>query len=167
MTEHDAVAGLSIAKVLALVLTANGAPVLARRFAPGFWAKPVDGGAIWRGRRLLGSHKTWRGLAASMVGCAVAAPLLGLPVAAGLAAGAAAMLGDLLSSFIKRRRGLESGGMAFGIDQIPESLLPALIVQRWLPLGLVEIVLIPLIFLLLELPLSRLLFRLGIRQRPH
>jgi CDP-2,3-bis-(O-geranylgeranyl)-sn-glycerol synthase len=44
---------------------ANMAPVLAKKW---HWLssldKPVDGGRSWRGHRLLGDHKTWRGFAA-------------------------------------------------------------------------------------------------------
>jgi hypothetical protein len=37
------------------------------------------------------------------------------------------MAGDLLSSFVKRRLNLPPSSRATGLDQIPESLLPALV----------------------------------------
>lgn len=44
---------------------ANMAPVLARRWS---WLdrfdRPVDGGKVFRGQRILGDHKTWRGFIA-------------------------------------------------------------------------------------------------------
>ena len=45
---------------------ANMAPVFARgHFAT--LAVPIDGGRRWRGRRILGDHKTWRGIVAGVV----------------------------------------------------------------------------------------------------
>lgn len=38
-------------------------PVLVAKWGwLGFLNKPIDGGRAWRGKRLLGDHKTWRGL---------------------------------------------------------------------------------------------------------
>jgi hypothetical protein len=45
---------------------ANMAPVVVRGYAE-WLARPMDGGRTWRGRRLLGDHKTWRGLLAGIV----------------------------------------------------------------------------------------------------
>jgi hypothetical protein len=54
------------------------------------------------------------------------APWTGLPSTAGLLVSAMAMIVDLLSSFVKRRMKLVPGSMALALDQIPESLLPAI-----------------------------------------
>lgn len=44
---------------------ANMAPVLAKKWSwLGSLDRPVDAGRSWRGHRLLGDHKTWRGFAA-------------------------------------------------------------------------------------------------------
>jgi CDP-archaeol synthase len=68
------------------------------------------------------------------------APWTGLPSTAGLLVSAMAMIGDLLSSFVKRRMKLVPGSMAFALDQIPESLLPA-IAARWvLPVSVLDII---------------------------
>ena len=77
------------------------------------------------------------------------------------------MLGDALSSFVKRRLNIASGGRATGIDQIPEALLPLLVVRGALGLSLPEVAAITLVFFVLEIPLARLFFRLGLRDRPH
>jgi CDP-2,3-bis-(O-geranylgeranyl)-sn-glycerol synthase len=55
----------------------------------------------------------------------------------------------------------------FGLDQIPEALLPLLLVQDHLGLSWLDITALLTSFLALQLALSRLLFRLGIRDRPY
>jgi CDP-2,3-bis-(O-geranylgeranyl)-sn-glycerol synthase len=98
---------------------------------------------------------------------ALAAPLLSLPIEIGALIGAAAMAGDVLSSFVKRRLGIASSGKATGLDQIPESLLPLLAVQGALNLSAVQILGITVVFFALETVLSRLFYRLGWRDRPY
>jgi len=51
------------------------APVLTHNLWPGF-ARPIDAGATWRGRRLLGANKTWRGLVVMFAGVVAVALLL-------------------------------------------------------------------------------------------
>ena len=64
-----------------------------------------------------------------------AAVLMGLPWHMGALAAASAMAGDCLSSFIKRRFGLEPSSMTLGLDQVPELLFPAVACSAYLPLG--------------------------------
>jgi CDP-2,3-bis-(O-geranylgeranyl)-sn-glycerol synthase len=80
--------------------------------------------------------------------------------------GAVSMLGDLISSFLKRRLGLPPSGQAPGLDQIPESLFPLLAVRNLMNLGWSEIVLVVLAFVLLDSLISPLLYRLRVRNRP-
>ncbi|WJW74633.1 CDP-archaeol synthase [Thiohalobacter sp. IOR34] len=155
--------------LLSLLILINGAPILVRQWLGSRLSAPLDAGRkLADGRPLFGASKTWRGLAAALLCGGLAAPLLGLPWSLGLAMAAAAMAGDLLSSFTKRRLGIEPSGQALGLDQIPESLLPLLVARHWLPaLGLGEALLLSLLFLVVELGLSRLLYRLRIRKRPY
>jgi CDP-2,3-bis-(O-geranylgeranyl)-sn-glycerol synthase len=81
--------------------------------------------------------------------------------------GLAAMLGDLLSSFLKRRLGLASSARALGLDQLPESLLPTAVVAGPLDLSAPQVCGIAAAFFALELLLSRLLYRLRLRKRPY
>jgi len=76
------------------------------------------------------------------------------------------MAGDLLASFIKRRMGIPSSGMALGLDQIPESLLALLLVEPLYRFGTGQIVAMVVLFLVAELVLSRILYALRIRKRP-
>jgi CDP-2,3-bis-(O-geranylgeranyl)-sn-glycerol synthase len=95
---------------------------------------PVDGGRTWRGRRLLGDGKTWRGTVAGVasgvvlavaldavrdpVAEAVGVALPGFPPAVALALPAGAMLGDLLASLLKRRLDRQRGAPVPGLDQL-------------------------------------------------
>ena len=147
---------------------ANGAPVLVQRVLGARWAWPIDGGLRFiDGRPLFGRSKTARGVALSVLATTIAAPLLNLPIELGALVGMLAMAGDLISSFIKRRLGLAPSRQAIGLDQIPESLLPMLGCRSLLPLDFDEIALGTVIFLLGELALSRLFYRLKLRERPY
>jgi CDP-2,3-bis-(O-geranylgeranyl)-sn-glycerol synthase len=118
---------VAIAKILILIGAANMAPAGLKLIFNERYSAPIDGGLVLRdGRRLLGPSKTWRGLAIGALFPAFLSPLVGLSWLAGMSAGVAAMVGDCISSFAKRRRlGFESSDMALGLDQIPEALLPS------------------------------------------
>ncbi|MDZ5810288.1 CDP-2,3-bis-(O-geranylgeranyl)-sn-glycerol synthase [Halorubrum sp. AD140] len=96
--------------------------------------RPIDGGREWRGARLLGDGKTWRGTAiGTLTGVLLALalnrvndpasaalgvdlPTFALPAAVALAFGA--MCGDIGASFLKRRSGRERGAAFPGLDQL-------------------------------------------------
>jgi CDP-2,3-bis-(O-geranylgeranyl)-sn-glycerol synthase len=155
-------------RLLLLLAVANSAPIAARRVLGGRWGWPLDAGLRFiDGRPLLGPSKTVRGVAVAIAACMLCAPALGYPIAAGALIGAGAMAGDALSSFVKRRLGIQPSGHAFGLDQIPESLLPLLAVQGMLNLSLLQVATITSAFVLLEIPLARLAYFLGLRERPY
>ena len=157
-----------VLQLLCLLITANGAPVLAQWLLREWGAAPIDGGRILRdGYPLLGTSKTWRGLAAALLATPLAALLVGVDALTGILIAFTAMIGDLASSFVKRRRALKPSSQALGLDQIPESLLPALAAAPLLHLSFWEITSTVALFFLLELGLSRALYRMGIRQRPY
>jgi CDP-archaeol synthase len=58
----------------------------------------------------------------------------------GLLVGAAAMAGDLFSSFLKRRLDLPPSSKATGLDQVPESLIPLLACRAVVDLYTADIV---------------------------
>lgn len=159
-----------VLQLLLLLAAANGAPVLGKRLLRDRFAWPVDFGLrLFDGRPLFGMSKTWRGLVLALAAVAALAPAIGLDGRLGLCVGALAMAGDLLSSFLKRRLGLAPSSMALGLDQIPESLLP-LAVVAWtgsLPLNVLDVAAGTILFLVGELAASRVLYRLGIRDRPY
>lgn len=78
------------------------------------------------------------------------------------------MLGDLLSSFIKRRLGIAVSGRARLLDQVPESALPLLVLHESLGLtAYTETAMVVTVFVILDLSVSPLLYRLHIRKRPY
>jgi CDP-2,3-bis-(O-geranylgeranyl)-sn-glycerol synthase len=155
-------------RLLLLLAAANTSPIVAKQLLGPLWCAPLDGRLhFFDGRPLLGPSKTVRGVLAAIGATALAAPLLSLPIEIGVLIGAAAMAGDVLSSFVKRRLGIASSGRATGLDQIPESLLPLLAVQGALNLSAVQILGITVVFFALETALSRLFYRLGWRDRPY
>lgn len=155
-------------QLLWLLLVANGVPIIAASIWGDWGARPVDGGrALADGHPLFGTSKTWRGVLLAVPATGLMASLLELPVQIGLTVGFGAILGDLLSSFIKRRLGLASSSMALGLDQIPEALLPLLIVADELQLSWTSIGWTVIGFVALELALSPVFYRLGIRKQPY
>ena len=157
-----------ILELLALLTVANGAPVVARRLLGDRLSFPLDGHARFiDGRPLLGASKTIRGLVVSVVATSILALLLRMRLSTGILVGVGAMSGDLLSSFTKRRLGLKPSSRATGLDQIPESLVPALMCWHRLSLGAADAVAVAGLFLLGDIVLSRLLYRMHIRDRPY
>ena len=159
---------MAIAQSLVVIAAANGAPITCKRLLGARFASAIDGGLILKdGRALLGKSKTWRGVVAAIMFGFCAAVLVGLPGRAGALLGALAMVGDCLSSFAKRRLGLEPSDMSPGLDQVPESLLPALACRLYLPLESVDVVAIVVLFLVGQILLSRWSFVIGLRDRPY
>ena len=159
---------LLIFKLVVLLTVANGAPVIATKLFGRFLNQPLDHGAVFvDGRRILGSSKTVRGTALSLVATAAFAPILGFEWIHGLIIAGAAMIGDLSSSFLKRRLDLLPSSRATGIDQIPECLLPAVAISPTLGLTAIDVLLVVIIFFVGAVLLSRLLFDWNIRNRPY
>lgn len=155
-------------EVLVLLTIANGGPVLATRLLGRRWARPLDGGArAWDGRPLFGTSKTIRGIVVAVVATAVAAALMSLGWRLGMLFGAASMAGDLFSSFIKRRLGIQSSGQAVGLDQIPEALFPLLVCYATLGLDPQSVVALVVLFALAQIVMSPVMYALGIRRRPY
>jgi CDP-2,3-bis-(O-geranylgeranyl)-sn-glycerol synthase len=158
----------AISRILALLILANGAPVLAKKICRRRLARPLDSGGMFSdGQPVFGPSKTFRGTAAAVLTTTAASPLVGLTPTIGATVGSAAMAGDLLSSFVKRRLNLPPSSQALGLDQIPESLFPMLACRGALSLTAAEIALGVGLFFGGELVLSRLLFRVHLRDVPY
>ncbi len=111
---------------------------IANGFAVFGGGKPIDGGRKWRGKRIFGDGKTWKGLfigtlAGSIIGLfwyylsqspplnqvyfntfdfRIIDPLFGFYLGFG------ALFGDIVKSFLKRRVGIKRGDPWFGFDQL-------------------------------------------------
>ena len=157
-----------ILQALVLLTLANGTPVIVKKIAGRHLAFPLDAGLkFFDGQPLFGSSKTIRGIAASVAVTAILAPLLGVSAAVGAVLAAFAMIGDIFSSFVKRRMRFPPSSRAIGLDQIPESLVPLLVCQNALLLTFSEIAICVGIFLVGELVVSRLLYHLHVRDQPY
>lgn len=114
---------------------ANMAPVLVQGRLRTL-ERPMDLGATFRGRRVLGDHKTWRGLVA---GVATAVAVFWLQqlvyrtgwlhvlaridygtasLVTGLMLGIGTLLGDAVKSFFKRQLDIAPGKTWLGFDQL-------------------------------------------------
>jgi CDP-diglyceride synthetase len=159
---------VAILQLLVLLTLANGAPIVAKKMSGDWFSRPLDFGIkFFDGRPVFGSSKTIRGIAVAVLAATVGAPFVGLEPGTGAIVAAAAMAGDLFSSFVKRRLNLPPSSQALGLDQIPESLLPMLICRDSLALTAVDILLGIGIFFAGELMVSRVLFRAHVRDEPY
>jgi CDP-diglyceride synthetase len=157
-----------MAKLLVLLTVANGTPVIAAKILGNNSALPLDGNVtLSDGRPLFGSSKTLRGVLLSILLTTACAPLIGLDWKVGSVVALTAMIGDLFSSFVKRRLGMDNSSQFTGLDQIPESLLPLLVCMFLLPLTALDVVIATVIFFVGALIVSRILFKLNIRERPY
>ena len=109
----------------------NAIPVIANKIPVwNRWKTPLDFEKTFRGKRIFGANKTWRGLfSAAIVGGIVAWALVGLSYQApintnisfvffGALMGFGAIAGDAIESFFKRQAGIKPGQSWFPYDQI-------------------------------------------------
>lgn len=159
---------LAIVQSLVLLALANGAPVIAKKIFGSRFARALDGGAAFLdGHPLFGSSKTIRGIVVAILAATAGAPLLGLEWSVGALVGAVAMAGDLFSSFVKRRLNRPPSSRALGLDQVPKSLFPLLACREMLSLTALDIALAVVIFFVGEIILSRLLYKVHLRDQPY
>ena len=108
--------------------------VLKNDWLPGLRRAPLDFGATWRGRRLFGANKTWRGAVIMIVGTALFAAAIARvnaawlhwpvavefaqthPLAWGALLGCGYIVGELPNSFAKRQLGIAPGAMGSGLS---------------------------------------------------
>lgn len=98
-----------------IAIDVSGLPVLRN------YSTPIDFGKSYKGRRILGDGKTWRGFICGILGGTIAGFIMGrfqsnitfyLPemnIVLGFMLGTGAMIGDLFGSFVKRRMGYGRG----------------------------------------------------------
>jgi CDP-2,3-bis-(O-geranylgeranyl)-sn-glycerol synthase len=159
---------LDLLRLLLLLTIANGAPLLAKKLWAGALAWPLDGGIRLRdGRPVFGPTKTVRGVLISVAATTAVAAVVGIAWWIGALIGATAMVGDLFSSFVKRRLNRPPSSRALGLDQIPESLVPLLACRGLLGLTVADIGIVVGVFFAGAVVLSRVLYRVGLRDEPH
>jgi len=159
-------------KLLLLIIIANGAPIIIswimRRLLNDSFNLAIDfGQKLPDKHRIFGASKTWRGAFCALLVTPVAALLLGHSAETGLLVAVYAIVGDLSSSFIKRRLAMAPSSMAPLLDQIPESLFPAYMLRHIFGLEISSVTGLVLIFIIVELALSHILYKWGLRKRPY
>lgn len=145
-------------QLVLLLVIANGTPVILRLLLGGRWDWPLDNHYLLADQRpLLGRTKTVRGVVSAILVTGLVAPLFNLTLLEGAQFALLAMLGDLCSSFIKRRLGFVSSRSIPLLDQLPEAVLPLWVMQSALGATAAEIAAAVAGFLVIDLLLSRLL----------
>ena len=155
---------------------------------------PVDFGKSWRGKRILGDGKTWRGfIGGGLSGLILGLILVGISIlfnAEGVwgygggwnavctisSLSFGSLLGDMMGSFIKRRLGIERGQKAPILDQydflIGAFLLTILFNWKWVYATYIEgwnilaLVFLLLITLLLHRVMNIIGYRAGLKKEP-
>lgn len=166
---------------------ANAAPVFAA-LLPGLrtFNAPMDFGASYKGKRIFGAHKTWRGLLAGMV---VATAVIALQKylythsswapdlswfdygsaniwALGPLFGAGVLLADAIESFFKRQRHIAPGQTWFPFDQTDYIIGGCLFSLPVVQLAATEYLWVLITWFGLHLLSVYMGHRLGIREKP-
>jgi CDP-2,3-bis-(O-geranylgeranyl)-sn-glycerol synthase len=167
---------------------ANMAPILVAKM-PGLRAynAPIDGGMTYRGQRILGSHKTWRGL---IVGIIVATLTLWAQqwaighfeslkhitdqvnyaslsvLIVGPLFGLGALGGDAIESFFKRQRKVPPGNGWFPFDQIDYIVGGAIATAPFVQLKLWQYVELLALWLIVHLIASYIGYLLHFKDKP-
>lgn len=173
-------------------------------FAQSYWLRsrwstrfklPIDGGRMFRGQRIFGENKTWRGFVAIVPSVSAAFiavrsislllsnhlsqglwPLSGIEYALlGLMAGLGFMIGELPNSFIKRQFGIPPGEAAkqplsrcvcFLVDRFDSIVGGMLFVAFCVPIPILTWCIILFVGPFIHLAFNWLLYRLGVKARP-
>jgi len=166
---------------------ANGAPVLAA-VLPKLrdYNAPIDAGKSFRGKRIFGEHKTWRGLAAGIVAATIGttlqwalaqntaintyfAPLdyAHVPfLLLGVLFGIGVIAGDAIESFFKRQIGIKPGHSWFPFDQIDYILGGALAVAPIMHLTLLQYVWVLALWLIIHIVVTYLGYLGHLKDKP-
>jgi CDP-2,3-bis-(O-geranylgeranyl)-sn-glycerol synthase len=167
---------------------ANMIPIIVAKL-PGLRAynAPIDGGKTYRGKRVFGAHKTWRGLLSGIV---MATLVLWLQQVAirhsavlhdwtsqvdylalniwivGPLFGIGALGGDAIESFFKRQRGVAPGHGWFPFDQTDYIIGGALLTAPFIRLDFFQYVALLVIWLIVHIVASYIGFLLHFKERP-
>ncbi len=118
-----------LVQIIILLWTINVTPVLMAFIFEKKWDTPLDGGVLFfDGNPIVGSHKTIRGLLGGILAGIFVGAILGISFWIALLTGVLSMLGDLLSSFIKRRFKSIEGTDYPVMDQIFEGAFPLIVI---------------------------------------
>jgi CDP-2,3-bis-(O-geranylgeranyl)-sn-glycerol synthase len=148
---------------------------------------PIDFGKTYRGKRVFGSHKTWRGLIAGII-CSTLVLWLQqiavhhsgwlhtwtsqvnysqLPILVlGPLFAVGALGGDAIESFFKRQRGIAPGRGWFPFDQTDYVIGAAIVSVPFVALSLLQYVLLVVLWFVIHLVASVIGYGMGLKERP-
>jgi CDP-diglyceride synthetase len=167
---------------------ANVTPIFVAK-APWFrkFNAPIDCGLTFRRKRLLGSHKTWRGLVTGVIMATVTLGLQQLGVmhiswlhsvtsqvdytmlptlALGPLFALGALGGDAIESFFKRQRGVAPGHGWFPFDQIDYIIGGAIATMPFVTLSILQYIWLISLWLVIHLISCYIGWLLGLKERP-
>lgn len=157
---------------------ANAVPVLVKK-VPGLskLKAPIDGGISFRGKRLLGANKTWRGLISGTLVAGFTAwilyPMISIDtgstlngIALGCAIGFGALLGDAVESFFKRQKEIPSGSSWLLFDQLDYVMGALLFSLPFVRLAGIDYLLVILTYFVLHFIVSYVGYLLGLKDKP-
>jgi len=162
------------------VYFANMMPVFVKKIP--FLDVPMDFGKKYKGIRLLGNNKTWRGLIAAVIGAAIIFKIQVLLypldfftrlsivnyttmwVWLGAMLGLGAILGDAVKSFFKRRKKIKPGKSWMPFDQIDYTLGALLFAYPWMGFKVNEVLFIVIVSAVLHMAVNYIGFLLGINK---
>jgi CDP-2,3-bis-(O-geranylgeranyl)-sn-glycerol synthase len=140
------------------------------------WKTPIDLGRTYRGKRVLGDNKTWRGLVLGTLVGGLTSLIISsfIPNSAepwyiflvGCSLGFGALFGDAVESFFKRQKGVEPGKSWFPFDQT-DYIIGGLLFAY--PLTLIPLLLMVAILVLyfgLHIITSYIGYLLGLKRTP-
>jgi len=167
---------------------ANVTPIFMAKI-PGFkqYNAPIDCGLTFRDKRVLGDHKTWRGLISGTLAATMTLWLQQLTVRhtgwartltsdvhyailptviLGPLFGFGALAGDAIESFFKRQRGTPPGQGWFPFDQTDYIIGGAIATAPFVHLKFMQYVLLLLIWLITHIVASYIGYLVKLKERP-
>jgi len=158
---------------------ANGTPPIAAKIPVlKKFNAPMDFNKSFRGKRIFGPNKTWRGFITGVLVATIAALLiskfvfkldegsdLSVNVLAGTLMGVGALLGDAFESFLKRQFNKEPGKSWFPFDQIDYIVGGLLFVAPLAHLTLRQYVLVGIVWFGLHIAGSSFGYLIGVKDK--
>ena len=127
---------------------------------------PLDGGGKWLdGKPFLGSHKTLRGSIVGILAGLLIGVLQGNPLA-GITQGIGAILGDLLSSFLKRRWDVAPGESSPLLDQLDFILVAIILSQPFTRASITEMIIIIIVTIPIHYMMNYISWRMKMKDHP-
>jgi CDP-2,3-bis-(O-geranylgeranyl)-sn-glycerol synthase len=148
---------------------------------------PIDFGKSFRGKRIFGAHKTWRGLIAGIIFATLTLWIQQLAIqhigffhtwtdrvdyshlptlALGPLFAIGALGGDAVESFFKRQRGIAPGRGWFPFDQTDYIIGGAIASMPFVELSILQYVILILLWLVIHLVASATGYFMGVKESP-